>query len=67
MKVWWFMVIEIHANKNAVKAANGGQAMFPSVKEGFLVFLSQNMCFDLYKWRESVTPFAVQQTDVHFR
>ena len=42
------MVIEIHANKNAVKAANGGQAMVPSVKEGFLdFFISKYVCWFL--------------------
>jgi len=36
MKVWWFMVIEIHANKNAVKATNGWQWISPLSEEEFL-------------------------------
>jgi hypothetical protein len=36
MKVWWFMVIEIHANKNAVKATNGWQWISPLDEEKFL-------------------------------
>ena len=67
MKVWWFMVIEIHANKNAVRATNGWQWISPLDEEKFLNLRIQKMLTGSKRMGELVTPFAVQQTDVHFR
>jgi hypothetical protein len=41
MKVQWFMVVEIHANKNAVKATNGWQWISPLGAEKFLILRIQ--------------------------
>ena len=43
MKVWWIMVIEIHANKNAVKATNGWPLISPLGEEKFLdLYMQKN-------------------------